>query len=183
MVRSLIFSALLLCAAGARAEPPRARVTDDAAWARLLERARLRPTSTQRLSVGATDYEVDVVVLAARHACPAGMTARVSLYAARAVRGPGGEVYPARLTVQCAGEELTRDEAAVDAGYDGAIRDGSLYDPASDKILPLDKPRLTPAQQARLDGLLAGAVELLLREQGAGGGSKEGSPRTAAKTN
>ena len=163
-MKNLIFLALLLCAAGARAQAPRPRVADDATWARLLERARLRPTSTQTLSVGATEYEVSVVVLAGRHACPAGMAPRVSLFAARALRGPGGEVYPARLTVQCAGEALTRDEAAVDAGYDGAIRDGSLYDPASEKILSLEKPKLTPAQQARLDGLLAGAAARLLED-------------------
>jgi hypothetical protein len=157
------FLALLLAAAARAA--PLARVADDAAWARLTERARQRPTSVDKVSVGATEYEVSVVVLpvaAVEGQCPADMSPRVSFYLARPLSGPGGEVYPARLTVQCVGTALTREEAAVDAGFDGGIRDGSLFDPASGKILPLDKAKLTPAQKARLDALLAGAVARLL---------------------
>lgn len=142
-----------------------ARVTDDAIWTRLMERARLRPTATSTMTVGATRYEVSAVVVAAAAVegqCPAEMSPRVSFYAARVLSGPGGEVYPARLTVQCVGTAMTREEAAVDAGFDGGIRDGSLYDAASGKILTLDKAKLTPAQKARLDALLAGAVARLL---------------------
>lgn len=143
------------------------RVTDDATWARLTERARLRPTKIETIPVGATSYEVSVVVLetsAVDGQCSEGGRPRVSFYLARPLNGPGGEVYPARLTVQCASAELTRDEAAVDAGFDGGIRDGSLYDPASGKILTLDKAKLTPAQKARLDALLQGAVARLLQD-------------------
>lgn len=143
------------------------RVADDATWARLTERARLRPTRMESIPVGATVYEVSVLVVstaAVEGQCSAGMTPRVSFYLARPLNGPGGEVYPARLTVQCASTELTRDEAAVDAGFDGGIRDGSLYDPATGKILTLDKAKLTPAQKARLDALLRGAVARLLQD-------------------
>lgn len=141
------------------------RVADDATWARLVERARQRPTATSALKVGATEYEVSAVVLAVEAIegqCPAEMSPRVSFYFARVLSGPGGEVYPARLTVQCVGTATTRVEAAVDAGFDGGIRDGSLYDSTSGKILTLDKARLTPAQKARLDALLAGAAARLL---------------------
>ena len=144
---------------------PLGRVTDDATWARLTERARLRPTKVETIPVGTTSYEVSAVVLATAAVdgqCSEGMSPRVSFYLARPLSGPGGEVYPARMTVQCVNAELTRDEAAVDAGFDGGIRDGSLYDAASGKILTLDKAKLTPAQKARLDALLAGAVARLL---------------------
>ena len=157
---------LMLLALGSVAHAaPLGRVTDDATWARLTERARLRPTKVETIAVGATNYEVSVVVLATAAVdaqCSEGMRPRVSFYLARPLNGPGGEVYPARLTVQCVSAELTRDEAAVDAGFDGGIRDGSLYDPASGKILTLDKAKLTPAQKARLDALLRGAVARLL---------------------
>ena len=162
MVRLII---LLLSLAGSAQAAPLGRVTDDATWARLTERARRRPTKVESISVGATTYEVSVVVLttaAVDGQCSAGMTPRVSFYLARPLNGPGGEVYPARLTVQCVSAELTRDEAAVDAGFDGGIRDGSLYDPVTGKILTLDKAKLPPAQKARLDALLAGAVARLL---------------------
>lgn len=147
--------------------PPPERVTDAATWARLLERARLRPTAVQEVRAGNTDYEVSVVVLTGAAAdagqrCPAEMSPRVSLFVARAVRGPGGEVYPARLTVQCVGAALTRQEASVDAGEDGVIRDFGAYDPVTDKILSFGKARLTPAQKARFDALVAGAVARLL---------------------
>lgn len=157
---------LFLMLASAAQAASLGRVTDDATWARLSERARLRPTTVETIAVGATTYEVSVVTLstsAVDGQCPEGMTPRVSFYLARPLNGPGGEVYPARLTVQCASAELTRDEAAVDAGFDGGIRDGSLYDPASGKILTLDKAKLTPAQKARLDALLQGAVARLLQ--------------------
>lgn len=78
------------------------------------------------------------------------------------MRGPGGEVYPARLTVQCVSAEFTRQEAAVDLGLDGGIRGGTLYDPAANRFLDLEKAKLTPAQKARLDALLAGAVARLI---------------------
>lgn len=157
---------LFLLLASAAQAASLGRVTDDATWARLTERARLRPTQVESISVGATSYEVSVVILstaAVDGQCSEGMSPRVSFYLARPLNGPGGEVYPARLTVQCASAELTRDEAAVDAGFDGGIRDGSLYDPASGKILTLDKAKLTPAQKARLDALLQGAVARLLQ--------------------
>lgn len=156
---------VLAALASAAQAAPLARVADAGAWARLTERARQRPTSVERLSVGATEYEVSVVVMSAAAVdgqCPGGMKPRVSFYLARPLSGPGGEVYPARLTVQCVSVELTRDEAAVDAGFDGGVRDGSLYDPASGKILTLDKAKLTPAQKARLEALIAGAVARLL---------------------
>lgn len=159
----LLLSMLFL--AGSVRAAPLGRVADDAVWVRLTERARLRPTSVEKLSVGATEYEVFAVVLAAEAVegqCPSGMSPRVSFYLARPLSGPGGEVYPARLTVQCVSAEHTRQEAAVDAGFDGGIRDGSLYDAASGKILTLDKAKLTPAQKARLDALIAGAVAKLL---------------------
>jgi hypothetical protein len=162
MVKLLI---MMLCLASSVSAAPLGRVTDDATWARLTERARLRPTTVETISVGATDYEVFVVVLATAAVegqCPGAMTPRVSFYLARPRSGPGGEVYPARLTVQCVSTELTRDEAAVDAGFDGGIRDGSLYDTATRKILTLDRARLTPAQKARLAALIAGAVARLL---------------------
>lgn len=162
MVR--LIALMLLLASAARAAPL-GRVTDDATWARLTERARLRPTTVETISVGAAAYEVSVVAMATAAVtgqCPAEMSPRVSFYLARPLNGPGGEVYPARLTVQCVSAELTRDEAAVDAGFDGGIRDGSLYDPATGKILTLDKAKLTPAQKARLDALLQGAVARLL---------------------
>lgn len=156
---------LTLALASTVSAAPIARVADDATWARLTERARLRPTAIERLSVGATEYEVFVVTLpvaAVEGQCPAEMSPRASFYLARPLSGPGGEVYPARLTVQCVSAAHTRDEAAVDAGLDGGIRDGALYDPASGKILQLEKARLTPAQRARLDALIAGAVARLL---------------------
>lgn len=147
--------------------PAPERVTDAATWARLLERARSRPTVVQAVRAGDTDYEVSVVVLTGAAAdagqrCPAEMSPRVSLFVARAVRGPGGEVYPARLTVQCVGAALTRQEASADAGEDGVIRDFGAYDPVTDKILSSGKARLTPAQKARFDALVAGAVARLL---------------------
>lgn len=157
---------LLVALASAAHAAPLGRVTGDAAWTRLTERARLRPTKVETISVGATSYEVSVVVKSAAAVdgqCSSGMSPRVSFYLARPLNGPGGEVYPARLTVQCVSAELTRDEVAVDAGFDGGIRDGSLYDPASGKSLTLDKARLTPAQKARLGALLAGAVACLLQ--------------------
>lgn len=156
---------LLAALASAAQAAPLGRVADDAAWARLTERVRQRPTKVETISVGATAYEVSSVAFAAAAVdgqCPEGMSPRVSFYLARPLSGPGGEVYPARLTVQCAGAALTRDEAAVDAGFDGGIRDGSLYDAASGKVLALDKAKLTPAQKARLDALIAGAVARLL---------------------
>lgn len=156
---------LLLLLAFSASAAPVMRVADDAAWTRLLERARARPTSTQTIRIGGSEYEVSAVTLDAEAIpgqCPAGFSPRVSFYSARAVSGPGGEVYPARLAVSCASAELTRVEAAVDAGFDGGVRDGTLYDPATGKILTLDKARLTPAQKARLDALVAGAVERLL---------------------
>jgi hypothetical protein len=157
---------LLFLSLGAPAQAaPLGRVTDDATWARLTERARLRPTKVETIAVGAAFYEVSVVVLstaAVDGQCPEGMSPRVSFYLARPLNGPGGEVYPARLTVQCVSTELTRDEAAVDAGFDGGIRDGSLYDAATGKIIALEKAKLTPAQKARLDALLRGAVARLL---------------------
>lgn len=159
-------TALLLALATAAQAAALGRVADDATWARLTERARLRPTKVETIAVGSTSYEVSVVTLstsAVDGQCSAGMAPRVSFYLARPLSGPGGEVYPARLTVQCASAELTRDEAAVDAGFDGGIRDGSLYDTATGKILTLDKAKLTPAQKARLDALLQGAVARLLQ--------------------
>ena len=163
MVRLLLS---LLAFASAAQAAPLGRVTDDAAWTRLTERARLRPTAVETIAVGGTSYEVSVVILstaAVDGQCSSGMTPRVSFYLARPLNGPGGEVYPARLTVQCVSAELTRDEAAVDAGFDGGIRDGSLYDTATGKTLTLDKAKLTPAQKARLDALLQGAVARLLQ--------------------
>jgi len=159
-----LLALLLLLAAPLRAAPL-GRAADAAAWARLTERARLRPTSVETLMIGANEYEVSVVAMqaaAVEGQCSAGMTPRVSFYLARAVTGPGGEVYPARLTIQCAGADQTRPEAAVDMGFDGGIRDGTLRDPATGKFLTLDKAKLTPAQKARLDALLAGAVARLL---------------------
>jgi hypothetical protein len=160
-----LFLLMLFLAAPLRAEP-RGRAADATAWARLTERARLRPTSVEKLMVGANAYEVSVVALqsaAVERQCPAEMAPRVTFYLARPVTGPGGEVYPARLTVQCVSAEFTRQEAAVDMGLDGTIRDGTLYDPASNKFLTLDdKAKLTPKQKARLDALLAGAVARLL---------------------
>lgn len=157
---------MLVALASSAQAAPLGRVTDDATWARLTERARLRPTKVETIAVGPASYEVSVVILstsAVDGQCPEGGTPRVSFYLARPLSGPGGEVYPARLTVQCASTELTRDEAAVDAGFDGGIRDGSLYDPATGRILALDKAKLTPAQKARLDALLQGAVARLLQ--------------------
>lgn len=162
MVRLIL---LMLTLSSPAQAAPISRVTDDATWARLTERARLRPTAIERLSVGATEYEVFVVTLpvaAVEGQCPAEMGPRASFYLARPLSGPGGEVYPARLTVQCVSAAHTRDEAAVDAGVDGGIRDGALYDAASGKIITLDKAKLTPAQKARLDALVAGAVARLL---------------------
>jgi hypothetical protein len=156
---------LLLALAGSARAASLGRVSDDATWARLMERARQRPTSVQKLTVGATEYEVFTVILAVaatQDQCTGGMTPRVSFYLARPLSGPGGEVYPARLTVQCVTPAHTREEAALDAGFDGTIRDGALYDPASGKILTFDKAKLTPAQKARLDALIAGAVARLL---------------------
>jgi len=158
---------MLIALASSAQAAPLGRVTDDATWARLTERARLRPTKVEAITVGATSYEVSVVALATAAVdgqCSEGGSPRVSFYLARPLSGPGGEVYPARLTVQCASVELTRDEAAVDAGFDGGIRDGSLYDAASGKMLTLDKAKLTPAQKARLDALLQGAVARLLQD-------------------
>jgi len=166
-------SELLILAA---AHPPRKavppspapqRVTDAATWTRLLERARSRPTVVQEVRAGNTDYEVSVVVLTGAAAdagqrCPMDMSPRVSLFVARAVRGPGGEIYPARLTVQCVGTALTRQEATVDADEGGLILDFGAYDPVSEKILLFGKAKLTPAQKARFDALLAGAVARLL---------------------
>lgn len=160
----LIF--LLASLASSARAAPLGRVTDEASWARLTERARSRPTSVETIAVGANSYEVSVVTLATAAVdgqCPEGMGPRVSFYLARPLSGPGGEVYPARLTVQCAGEERTRDEAAVDAGLDGSIRDGSLYDPASGRFIALEKAKLAPAQKARLEALLRGAVARLLQ--------------------
>lgn len=158
----LLFLALFAVSAHAA---PLGRVSDDATWARLMERARQRPTSVEKMTVGATGYEVFAVALATAAVegqCPAEMSPRVSFYLARPLSGPGGEVYPARLTVQCVSAAHTREEAAVDAGFDGAIRDGALYDPASGKLLALDKAKLTAAQKARFDALVAGAVARLL---------------------
>lgn len=162
MVR--IFLLMLALAAPAEALPL-GRVAEETAWARLTERARLRPTSVEKLSVGDSEYEVFVVTMATAAVegqCPAEMAPRLSFYFSRAVSGPGGTVYPARLTVRCFSEEFTRQEAAVDAGFDGGIRGGTLCDPSSNKFLDLEKAKLTPAQKARLDALVAGAVARLL---------------------
>lgn len=166
-------SELLILAA---ARPPRKavppppapeRAADAATWARLMDRAHSRSTLVQEVRAGNTDYKVFVVVVnkgVEGQPCPRDMTPRVSLFVARVVRGPGGEVYPARLTVQCVGAALTRQEASVDADEDGLIRDFGAYDPASEKILQFGKAKLTPAQKARFDALIAGAVALLLGE-------------------
>lgn len=162
MVRIILL--LLFLVSPVRAEP-RGRAADEAAWTRLTERARLSPTKVEKLSIGASEYEVSVITLQAEAVdgqCPAEMTPRLSFYLARTVSGPGGTVYPARLTVQCVSEDFTRQEAAVDLGFDGGIRGGTLYDPALNKSLDLDKAKLTPAQKTRLDALLAGAVARLL---------------------
>lgn len=154
---------MLALAAPLRAET-RPRIADESNWTALTERAKIRPTRVERLVVGATEYQVFVVVLATEAVegqCPAEMSPRVSFYLARPKTGTGGEVYPARLTVQCVSDDLTRQEAAVDAGFDGAIRDWTLYDPAANKFLTMDKAKLTPRQKARLDALLAGAVAKL----------------------
>ncbi len=156
---------LLLVLASPAHALPLGRVAEATTWDQLTERARSRPTSVEKLSVGTSEYEVSVVTLtvaAVEGQCPAEMTPRVSFYLARTVSGPGGTVYPARLTVQCVSAAFTRQEAAVDTGLDGGIRDGTLYDPASNKFLTLDKAKLTPAQKARLDALLTGAVARLL---------------------
>lgn len=163
--------AALLASATAHPKPKpvpptvRARVTDAATWARLLERARLRPTLVQEVRAGQTDYKVFVVVLTTAvpgQQCAPDLSPRVSLFVAQALRGPGGEVYPARLTVQCVGPTLTREDLAVDADEDGTIGDAALYEPASKKLLQTGKVRLTPAQKARFDALLAGAAARLL---------------------
>lgn len=161
MVRIILLLAALAAPAGA---VPLGRAAEETAWARLTERARVRPTSVENLPVGESVYEVSVVTVssaAVEGQCPPEMTPRMSFYFARVVSGPGGTVYPARLTIQCASEEFTRQEAAVDAGFDGGIRGGTLYDPASNKFLDLEKAKLTPKQKARLDALLAGAVARL----------------------
>lgn len=162
MVRIILLLLALAAPAGA---VPLGRVAEETAWARLTERARQRPTSVEKLSVGESEYAVFVVTVATAAVegqCPAEMTPRMSFYFARAVSGPGGTVYPARLTIQCTSEEFTRQEAAVDAGFDGGIRGGTLYDPASNKFLDLEKAKLTPKQKARLDALIAGAVARLV---------------------
>ena len=192
MVRNIILAlALSACATGARASalpdfetpmaalvaaarahpvpkavaPPRERAADAGTWARLLERARLRPTTTQDVHAGQSDYKVFIVVLpkaVAGQSCAPDMTPRVSFFVSQALRGPGGEVYPARLTVQCVGKAITREELAVDADEDGTIGDAVLYEPATGKILQTSKVKLTPAQKSRFDALLTGAVALLL---------------------
>lgn len=162
MVRIVLLLLSLAAPAGAA---NLGRAADAPAWERLTERAKSDPTKVEKLSVGASEYEVSVLTLRAEAVegqCPAEMTPRVSFYLARTVSGPGGTVYPARLTVQCVSADFTRMEAGVDLGFDGGIRGGTLYDPAANKFVDLEKAKLTPAQKKRLDALLAGAVSRLL---------------------
>lgn len=158
MVRIILLLAALAAPAGAA---NLGRAADAPAWERLAERAQRSPTTVEKLTVGETEYQVFVVTAATEAVegqCPAEMTPRMTFYLAKVVSGPGGTVYPARLTIQCTSAEFTRQEAAVDAGFDGGIRGGTLYDPSSNKFLDLEKAKLTPKQKARLDALLAGAV-------------------------
>lgn len=156
---------MLACLAAPAEAANLGRAADAPTWERLTERAQRSPTKIEKLTVGDTAYQVFVVTLATAAVegqCPAEMLPRVTFYLAKPVTGPGGGVYPGRLTVQCASEEFTRQEASVDTGFDGGIRGGTLYDPAANKFLDLEKAKLTPKQKARLDALLAGAAARLL---------------------
>lgn len=156
---------LLLALAAPAGAANLGRAADPSMWDRLTERAQRSPTTVEKLTVGDTEYRVFVVTLATAAVegqCPAEMTPRMTFYLAKPVSGPGGGVYPGRLTVQCTSAEFTRQETSVDTGFDGGVRGGTLYDPASNKFLDLEKAKLTPKQKARLDALLAGAAARLL---------------------
>lgn len=155
--------AMVLSAPPLRGAPR--RLTDEASWARLVERARSAPTFIQDLHAGESDFKVYVVVLDTAVAgvqCEGGARPRLALFLAQVVKGPGGEVYPARLTAECVSASLTQLGFAVDADEKGFIKDELLFEPASGRIVNPPQDKLSPAQRARLDGAMADAVRLLL---------------------
>ena len=165
-VRAAVLAQPLLAAARRKPalKPPKP-VTEPAAWARLLDQARLHPTLVQDLHAGKTQYRVFVrVVLSAvaEQKCDPGSQPRNTLYVAEPVSGSGGEVYPVRLASVCVGPDLTAELFQADADGQGLIQDSSVFDPAAGRLLNPKDDRMTPAQLARLDAYLSQLVALFL---------------------
>lgn len=145
--------------------PNLGRIADENVWNQLLNRALKHPTQTQPLRVGRTDYTVYIVhsdTPVDWEICPKETTVRNTLYVAKTLDGPGGDVNPVRVTAVCMARDGARNSFEVDADMEGRILSAETYDPSFGIVTRLPPDAFLPASNSSSKAFLSRLVKLFL---------------------